>query len=95
MTTPIRTTSQIAHDALENLEIAKRALNQLEALLHATQSQSGTSQHIRNLIDVGWSLAADAANTASCHCEEIGQQLNVATQNAESENVSRHSEVPV
>ncbi|VVO30715.1 hypothetical protein [Pseudomonas fluorescens] len=92
MTTP-RTTSQIACDALENLEIAKRSLRQLEVLLCLTSNQSDVGQRIRDLIDIGRDLAADAANTASCHCEEIGQQLNVATQNARSQNVSRTAEM--
>lgn len=90
MTAQSRTLQEIAHDALEDLEVAKRHLGQLESLLYAAGADKGISTHIRNLIDIGWSLACDGANLASCSCEEIGLALgNCATQNAEFENVSR------
>lgn len=95
MTAPIRTTSQVAHDALEDLENAKRTHKHLEALLHAISRASEGQSHIRDLADLGCFVAADAANYLDCQIVEIGRQLNVATQNAESQNVSRHSEVPV
>lgn len=94
MTTPIRSDYEIASSALDNLESAKRALCRLESLLCAASISSGTGQHVRNLIDIGWTIAADAAATASSDCEEIGQGLiESAPQIAESQNVARVSEV--
>ena len=91
MTAPIRTTNQVAHDALEDLENAKRTHKHLEALLHAISRASEGQSHIRDLADLGCFVAADAANYLDCQIVEIGLQLNVATQNAKTENVSRTS----
>lgn len=94
MTAP-RTISQVAHDALEDLENAKRTHKHLEALLHAISRASEGQSHIRDLADLGCFVAADAANYLDCQIVDIARQLNVATQNAESKIVSRHSEVSV
>lgn len=81
---------QIAENALEDLELAKRSLGQLEALLCAISAEESLSPHVRNLIDLGWFAACDAANLASCHCEEIVKELtDCAPQNPQYENVAR------
>lgn len=88
---------EVAHDALLCLETAKSSSGQIESLLFflATAGElPGASVHSKNLIDVAWNLAADAANTASCDYERIGDGLDaLAPQNAQSENVARESEV--
>lgn len=81
---------QIAENALEDLELAKRSLGQLEALLYAISVDESLSPHVRNLIDLGWNAACDAANLASCHCEEITKDLSdYAPQNQQAGNVAR------
>jgi hypothetical protein len=83
---------QIAENALEDLELAKRSLGQLGALLYAISADESLSPHVRNLIDLGWSAACDAANLASCHREEIVKDLNdCAPQTSQYENVARIS----
>ncbi|MFZ4964680.1 hypothetical protein ACL9RJ_10445 [Pseudomonas sp. Mn2068] len=76
MNTPARTIHQIAHDALEDLGSAQVVLGKLESLLYAALADKGTSQHIRNLVDIAWNLAADGANTADCDHEAITHALN-------------------
>lgn len=71
-----RTIQEIAHDALEDLESAQIALRKVEAVLYAALADKGTSQHVRNLVDVAWNLAADGANTADCNREEITTALS-------------------
>ena len=76
MSAQARTIQEIAHDALEGLESAQIALRKVEAVLYAALADKGTSQHVRNLVDVAWSLAADGANTADCNREEISASLS-------------------
>ena len=91
---PRRSLQEIAHDALEVLEVARRSLSQLEALLYETSEHKSLSPHVRTLLELGWSVAADAANLACCNCEAIGESLSsCAPQNSETENVARDSEV--
>ena len=75
MNTPARTIQEIAHDTLEDLESAQIALRRVEAVLYAALADKGTSQHVRNLVDVAWNLAADGANAADCDREEITAAL--------------------
>lgn len=92
-TTPSKAQHPIDLEALEDLGLSKRALSQLEALLYSILGQDRLDQHTRTMIDIGWNIAADAANTASCAVEKLEQQIGAATQNANSEIVSRHVEV--
>ncbi|MGX5793467.1 hypothetical protein ACWHY4_06705 [Pseudomonas sp. E2-15] len=92
MNTPARTIQEIAHDALEDLGSAQVVMSKLESLLYAALADNGTSQHIRNLVDVAWNLVADGANTASGNYEAIGKALSgCAPQTAPTENVARDS----
>lgn len=75
MSTQARTIQEVAHDALEDLESAQIALRKVEAVLYAALADKGTSQHVRNLVDVAWNLAADGANTADCNREQIAAAL--------------------
>jgi hypothetical protein len=75
MSAQARTIQEVAHDALEDLGSAQIALRQVEAVLWAALADKGTSQHVRNLLDVAWSLAADGANTADCNREAIADSL--------------------
>ena len=75
MSAQARTIQEVAHDALEDLESAQIALRKVEAVLYAALADKGTSQHVRNLVDVAWNLAADGANTADCNREEIAAAL--------------------
>ncbi|WP_426124999.1 hypothetical protein [Pseudomonas sp. PSPC2-3] len=75
MSVQARTIQEVAHDALEDLEVAQIALRQVEAVLYAALADKGISQHVRNLVDVAWKLAADGANTADCNREEITAAL--------------------
>lgn len=76
MSAQARTIQEVAHDALEDLESAQIALRKVEAVLYAALADKGTSQHVRNPVDVAWSLAADGANTADCSREEIAAALS-------------------
>lgn len=76
MNAPGRTIHHIAHDALEDLGSAQVVLSKLESLLYAALADKGTSQHIRNLVDIAWNLAADGANTADCNHEAISAALS-------------------
>ena len=76
MSAQARTIQEVAHDALEDLESAQIALRKVEAVLYAALADKGTSQHVRNLIDVAWNLAADGANTADCNREAISVALS-------------------
>ena len=76
MNTLARTIQEIAHDTLEDLESAQIALRKVEAVLYAALADKGTSQHVRNLVDVAWNLAADGANTADCNREAISAALS-------------------
>ena len=90
MKTPARTIQEIAHDTLEDLESAQITLRKVEAVLYAALADKGTSQHVRNLVDVAWNLAADGANTASGDFEAIGKALSgCAPQNTQSEIASQ------
>lgn len=90
MNTPARTIQEIAHDALEDLGSAQLVLGKLESLLYAALADNGTSQHVRNLVDIAWNLAADGANTASGDFEAIGKALSgCAPQNTQSEIASQ------
>ncbi|MFO2466110.1 hypothetical protein OOJ96_22355 [Pseudomonas sp. 15FMM2] len=94
MNTPTRTIHEIAHDALEDLGNAQVVLGKLESLLYAALADNGTSQHVRNLVDIAWNLAADGANTASGDLEVISKALSEsAPQNAQSEVVAQDSRV--
>lgn len=75
MSAQTRTIQEVAHDALEDLESAQIVLRKVEAVLYAVLADKGTSQHVRNLVDVAWNLAADGANTADCNREEIAAAL--------------------
>ena len=75
MNTLARTIQEIANDTLEDLESAQIARRKVEAVLYAALADKGTSQHVRNLVDVAWSLAADGANTADCNREQIAAAL--------------------
>ena len=75
MSAQARTIQEVAHDALEDLESAQIALRKVEAVLYAALAEKGTSQHVRNLVDVAWSLAADGANTTDCNREQIAAAL--------------------
>ncbi|CRM35343.1 hypothetical protein [Pseudomonas sp. 37 R 15] len=75
MSAQARTIQEVAHDALEDLESAQIALRKVEAVLYAALADKGTSQHVRNLLDVAWSLAADGANAADCDREQIAAAL--------------------
>lgn len=75
MNTPARTIQEVAHDALEDLESAQIVLRKVEAVLYAALADKGTSQHVHNLVDVAWNLAADGANTADCSREAISAVL--------------------
>ncbi|PUB31198.1 hypothetical protein C8K66_10792 [Pseudomonas sp. GV105] len=79
MNTPARVIQEVAHDALEDLESAQIALRKIEAVLYAALADKGTSQHVRNLVDVAWNLAADGANTADCDREAISAALSGCT----------------
>lgn len=76
MSVQTRTIQEVAHDALEDLESAQIVLRKLEAVLYAALAAEGTSQHVRNLVDVAWNLAADGANTADCSREQIAAALS-------------------
>ncbi|AZP71085.1 hypothetical protein EJJ20_14515 [Pseudomonas poae] len=76
MSAQARTIQEVAHDALEDLESAQIVLRKLEAVLYAALAAEGTSQHVRNLVDVAWNLAADGADTADCNREEIAAALS-------------------
>ena len=76
MSAQARTLQEVAHDALEDLESAQIALRKVEAVLYAALADKGTSQHVRNLVDVAWNLAADGANTADCNREVISAALS-------------------
>jgi len=76
MNTLARTIQEIAHDTLEDLESAQIALRKVEAVLYAALADKGTNQHVRNLVDVAWNLAADGANTADCNREAISAALS-------------------
>lgn len=88
-----RTQHPINLEALEGLDLSRRALSQLEALLYSILGQDRLDQRARTMIDISWNIAADAANTASCAVEKFEQRISVATQNAKPQNVSRHTEV--
>lgn len=75
MSAQARTIQEVVHDALEDLESAQIALRKVEAVLYAALAAEGTSQHVRNLVDVAWNLAADGANTADCNREQIAAAL--------------------
>ncbi len=75
MSAQARTIQEVAHDALEDLESAQIALRKVEAVLYAVLADKGTSQHVRNLVDVAWNLAADGANAADCDREQIAAAL--------------------
>lgn len=94
MTTPNRSALEIAHDAHDDLGGAQLVLSKLESLMHAALTAKPMSQHVYNLLDIAWNLAADAANTTSGALEEIGKALEkCAPQSVESENVARESGV--
>lgn len=76
MSTQARSIQEVAHDALEDLGSAQIALRKVEAVLYAALADNGTSQHVRNLVDVAWNLAADGANTADCNREAISAALS-------------------
>ena len=88
MNTPARTIQEIAHDALEDLESSQIVLGKLESLLYAALADKSISPHIRNLIDIGWSLAADGANTADCNREAISWALSNCSPLSDSQLVS-------
>jgi hypothetical protein len=75
MSAQVRTIQEVAHDALEDLESAQIVLRKVEAVLYAALADKGISQHVRNLVDVSWNLAADRANTADCNREQIAAAL--------------------
>jgi hypothetical protein len=76
MSAQARTIQEVVHDALEDLKSAQIALRKVEAVLYAALAdKGGMSQHIRNLVDIAWNLAADGANTADCNREEITAAL--------------------
>ena len=69
------TDRQIAHDALDHLEMAKRQLQHLETVLFIAQGIAAEIPRLESLLNLGWFYAADAANVGSCNAEEIAQQL--------------------
>ena len=97
MTAQNRSPLQMAHGALLDLETAKGALEQIESLLFfisTGRELPGASDHIKNLIDIAWNLAAGAANTASSGYESISDDLDVLrAESHTSQTVVRDSEV--
>lgn len=95
MKAPARTTQEIALDAHDYLGGAQIVLSKLESLLYAALAEKTMSPHARNLIDIGWNLACEAASTTASDYEAIGNALkSCAPQNTESKNIVRDSEVP-
>ena len=79
------TDRQIAHDALDHLEMAKRQLQHLETVLFIAQGMAAGIPRLESLLNLGWFYAADAANVGSCNAEEIAAQLmEPAPRNASS-----------
>lgn len=94
MTAFIRTAYQVAHDALLGLESAKFSLDQLESLLFAVNMLKEHPQHIGNLLDIAWGVAADGAKGVRCNYESISDALDeLAPPILQSEIVARDSEV--
>ncbi|MCF7532010.1 hypothetical protein [Pseudomonas petrae] len=88
------TDHQIAHDALDHLQMIKRQLQHLETVLFIAQGMATGSPRLESLLNLGWFYAADAANVASCNAEEIAEQLmEPAPRNAEVPNRGAKSEV--
>jgi hypothetical protein len=88
------TDRQIAHDALDHLEMAKRQLQHLETVLFIAQGMAAGSPRLESLLSLGWFYASDAANVGSCNAEEIAQQLiEPAPRNADMPNRGAESEV--
>lgn len=79
MSTKVIAATQIAHDALEDLENAKRALSHLESLLKTASTLAAGNKHLQSLMEMGWFYACDAANNASINCEGIGEKLIAAS----------------
>lgn len=90
MISPSRSALAVARESLLDLEAARRALSQLESLLFSASVSTDHPAHANNLIQVAWDLAADAANTADCKCEDMRRSLDcLAPENGESQNVAR------
>ncbi|NNA76731.1 hypothetical protein HBO13_29290 [Pseudomonas lactis] len=89
-----RSALEIAHDAHDDLGGAQIVLSKIESLMHAVLTEKTMNAHVRNLVDIAWNLACEAANTTDRAYGEIGRALDaLAPQNAQSENVARESEV--
>lgn len=85
--TDFNSLDQIAHEALDNLETAKRALNHLETVLFIAEGMASKEPRLQSLLNLAWFYAVDAANLASCHAEDIGDALIAfAPQKATSAN---------
>lgn len=75
MSAQTRTIQEVAHDALEDLGSAQIVLRKVEAMLCAALADKRTGQHVRNLVDAAWNLAADGASAADCNYEAISATL--------------------
>ncbi|MDI2594084.1 hypothetical protein POF45_22015 [Pseudomonas sp. 681] len=82
----------IARTALNELEVCKSALFQMEALFFSIKN-ADTGSVADNLINLGASVTGDIGNLASDNLVNLEARYDKAmsaTRNAESENVSRN-----
>lgn len=82
---------QTANDALDSLEMAKRALGHLETVLFIAEGMAAENPRLRSLLNLAWFHATDAANVACGQIEDLNVSLNKsAPQNAEMPNRGAH-----
>ncbi|WP_443693111.1 hypothetical protein ACRZ5O_08270 [Pseudomonas protegens] len=93
MTAPTQNLQQVARAALNELEVCKRTLWQMEALFIAIE-KSGFDTAAENLVGLGASVCGDIGNLTSDNlgCLEARYDEAIsAPQNGESQNVARKS----
>lgn len=93
MTTPDRNLQQVARAALNELQVCKQTLFQMEALFASIKNAScGSTADC--LVDLGLAVTGDIGNLMDEHLSTLEpwyDQAISAPQNAQSENVARDS----
>lgn len=95
MTTSTQTLQLVASSALNELEVCKQTLWQMEALFISIE-RLGFDAAAENLVRLGSAVCGDIGNLASGNLESLWDRYREAVsapQNEQSEIVAPHSEV--
>ena len=82
MINPVRTTAEIAGEAIDSLRGCRELFQQLESTMIAAKQISPERSNVARVVAMAAFVAMDQANSIDCVIEDLQGQLEAATQNA-------------